>query len=384
MPTRREFLAAAAPTLGMAACARKKASGYSGLAFIANQEGEAVAAVDLNVFAVAKHIRLQGKPTAVIAHPHLPLAYALTPENATLHEINADTLAFSRKASVASTAQSMRLTPDARFLFVLCRQPRALVRFALSTFRPDSQIPLPADPLDFEISPNGALVAVSYQTDHAISLFPAAADKPGPPIQTTGDIGALRFLSDSKTLIAANRGQRQLALYQTATRQVIANLPLAVRPDNLCFNSDGGQLFITGEGTDGVVVVYPYYTPYVAETVLAGHAPGVMAATLSPNVSPQYLFIANPNSGDVSVMNITKRRVISVTPVGSGPTHIAITPDDQYALVLNQGSGDIAVIRILNITRAATDSTIKRSRKAPLFMMVPVGSKPVSAAIMPI
>ena len=61
--------------------------------------------------------------------------------------------------------------------------------------------------------------------------------------------------------------------------RVIANLPLAVRPDNLCFNEDGGQLFITGEGRDAVVVIFPYYVPQVAETVLAGHAPAAMAAS---------------------------------------------------------------------------------------------------------
>jgi hypothetical protein len=64
--------------------------------------------------------------------------------------------------------------------------------------------------------------------------------------------------------------------------------------------------------------------------------------------------------------------------VGTEPSSITITPDDQYALVLNQASGDMAVIRIPNVTRAA------RSKKGPLFMLIPVGSKPVSAAVVAI
>jgi YVTN family beta-propeller protein len=163
---------------------------------------------------------------------------------------------------------------------------------------------------------------------------------------------------------------------------LMVNLPLAVRPDHLCFNSDGGQLFVTGEGGDAVVVVFPYYTPYIAETVLAGHAPAAMAATFSvPPAVPQYLFVANTKSGDVSILDITARRVIAVAPVGAEPSQIILTPDDQYALVLNQGSGDMAVLRLANITRAA--SGFLRSRKGPIFMMIPVGSKPVSAAILP-
>jgi hypothetical protein len=50
-------------------------------------------------------------------------------------------------------------------------------------------------------------------------------------------------------------------------------------------------------------------------------------------------------------------------------------------LVLNEQSGDVAVIRLLNIRDADLNS--RRSRTAPLFTMIPVGSRPVSAAITP-
>ena len=150
--------------------------------------------------------------------------------------------------------------------------------------------------------------------------------------------------------------------------QVVTHLPLAIRPDRLCFNQDGGQLFITGPGRDAVVVVFPYYVPQVAETVLAGHAPGVMAA------SKQYLFIANPDAGDLSILNIQLRKVIAVAKVGVGPASITITPDNQFALVLNRDSGDMSVIRIQGIN-------FSRSKTAGVFWIVPVGSKPVSAAV---
>jgi hypothetical protein len=167
--SRRTFLAGAAAFTS--ACTRQKASGYSGFAFIANQDGEAVAALDLTVFEVARHIRVQGRPTAVLAHPLRPTVYALTPDNGTVHEIRTDTLAFSRKATVASSAQSMRMAPDGQHLYILCRQPRALVRFSLATFKRDGQTALPADPLDFDIDPTGRLAAVSYVQQHDLSLI---------------------------------------------------------------------------------------------------------------------------------------------------------------------------------------------------------------------
>lgn len=380
MLTRRAFVGATLAST--VACTKRKASGFSGYAFVANQEGQAIAAVDLTVFAVARHIRVSGHPSSVVTHPRLSVVYALTPDNGTIHEIRSDTLAFSRKAQLATSAISMRLTHDGAHVYVLCREPRMLVRFAVASFKPDWQVALPAIPVDFDIDEQDKWIAVSYGPQHILSLMQAADRSAGPAIHTSGDIGTVRFQGDSSQLIAANLSERMLSFYQVASRRLAVKLPLAVRPDNLCFNADGGQLFVTGDGGDAVVVVYPYFTPEVGETVLAGHAPGAMAATRTRKASVQYLFVANRQSGDVSILDITKRRLIAVTAVGSEPGNITITPDDSYALVLNQGSGDMAVLRIVNITRAVSD--YRRSRKGPIFRMIPVGSKPVSAAILPI
>jgi YVTN family beta-propeller protein len=360
----------------MVSCMRQKAKGFSGYAFIANQEGGAIAAVDLEVFAVARHIRLDGAPTAVIAHPQRARVYALTPENGSVHEIRTDNLTFSRKLQVATSAVTMRLSPGGEALYVLCREPKRLAALALHPMRVDWTLPLPAEPVDFDVSPDGATLAVSYGAAHPLSFVDPALRRMLPEVPAVGEIGLVRFQADSKQLIAANRSERMLSVYHVPSRRLIVHLPLAVRPDQMCFNSDGGQLFVTGEGMDAVVVVYPYYTPQIGETVLAGRNPAAMAA------SATYLFVANPKTGDVSILDIETRRVVAVTPVGTEPSYITITPDDQYALVLNRASGDMAVIRIPNVTRAVNQQ--RRWKKGPLFMLIPVGSRPVSAAIVPI
>ena len=90
--------------------------------------------------------------------------------------------------------------------------------------------------------------------------------------------------------------------------------------------------------------------------------------------SGSLLFVTSPQSGDVSILNIPTRKVIGVVQVGSDPGFVIVTPDDQYALVLNRKSGDVAVLRVGGITP-------NRYKSAALFTVIPVGSKPVSAAI---
>lgn len=360
MISRRSILA-----IPFAAACSRGTSGYRGYAFVANEDGQAIAAVDLQALAVVRHIALDGAPAQVAASWTRPSIYALTPANGSVHEIESDRLAFKRKLAAVSSALSMRLDPGGRAMYLLASDPRALVRIGLDSLRIEWSLPLPELPSDFDVAKDGETGAISFPS--GVRLIDLEARKLGRPIGE-GDYGAVRFRNDGLALIAADRGSRRLSIYDTGSEQLITHLPLALRPDHLCFKPDGGQLFVTGDGLDGVVIVYPYHTPEVAETVLAGHAPGAMAAT------DTYVFIVSPQSGDVSIMTIDPPKVLAVVSVGSDPGFVTITPDEQYALVLNRKSGDVAVLR-------AAEIQPHPQRPAALLTMIPVGSRPVSAAI---
>jgi YVTN family beta-propeller protein len=360
---RRAFLVA--PAIALAACRRRKSSGFDGYAFVANEEGRAVAAVDLNTFTVARHVRLDGNPTAVAAHG--AGVYALTPNTGSVHEIGAMDLALGRRLQVARSAVSMAPATDGAALWVLCREPKQLARVDLPGFRVGARIPLPLEPHAFDLDADGQRGVVSYGPAGSLSLLDLAAGRAGRPIGVGTEIGEARFRLDGQQVLVANTAAGAITILSVPSGRIVVHLPLAVRPENLCFKPDGGQLFISGEGMDAVVVVYPFSTE-IAETVLAGKAPGAMATSAS------YLFVANPQSGDVTILDMLTRRVIAAVAVGGDPGFITTTPDESYALVLNRRSGNMAVIRVAAITA-------KRTKSAALFTMVPVGSRPVCAVV---
>ena len=362
MISRRTLLA-----LPLAAACTRPQEGFRGYAFIANQEGGAVAAVDLGALAVARHIPLEGAPTEITAASQRPSVYALTPENGSVHEIQIDNLRLARKLTVASQAITMALAADEQTLYVLAREPRSLIAVALDSFKRAWTLPLPDEPAGLALSPDGKTAAVSSAS--SVYLVDLASRRLSPPL-SQGDYGPVQFLTDSKTLVAGNRGEKLLSAYSVEAQRLITHLPISVRPDQFCFSRDGGQLFVTGEGMDAVVVIYPFFTPQVGDTVLAGHAPGAM------DVSEDLLFVASPLSGDVSILSIATRKLIRVIPVGSDPGFIRVTANDQYALVLNRKSGDLAVLSVPAIAQ-------KKNRYSPrgLLTVIPVGSRPVSAVV---
>ena len=356
----------------LGACRSKRGVPFPGYAFVANYDARTVAVVDLVAFAVAKQIRLDDSPSALALHPTKSLVYVLTPASGVLHEIDAGKLAVVRKVRAGGSAVTMRISTvnEEPAVWVLGGD-RRLVRIDLANMQVSGQIALPEAATDFDVSKYTKLAGVAYGPSGSAAFVDLATGKPGKSLRISDAVGAVCFRPDGKMLIVADIAGRTLALLQEPGGRLISRLPMAVRPDNLCFNQDGGQLFVTGDGRDAVVVVYPYYVPEVAETVLAGRAPGAMGA------SKNFLFLASPTAGDVSVFDLATHKTIAVAAVGAEPAYIAITPDDEYALVLNQKSGDMAVIRIGLIKSARTAV----EKAASIFTMIPVGSKPVAAVI---
>lgn len=369
--TRRALLAGMGVLGG---CGRPKGSGYDGYVFVANQQGGDVAAVDLMTFTVSRRIRLGAAPSIVLGHRERRAAYVLCGEEGTVREIDATAGRVRRTARLPGPAAAMRPAPSGDALWFLCHD--SLVQVPLERFRPAARIRLPFPAEDFDLSRDGD-AAVTFRRQNRIGLARVEEKTIAATIPAGGEPSAVRFRSDGRQVLAGNRAGRTVTVADVRRARAVAHLPVPVEPATFCLSSDGGQLFVSGPGRDAVSIIFPYSTE-VAETILAGHGPENMAASTDPD----YLFVANPQSATVTVLNIETRKLVAVAGVGADPGQILFTPDRQYALVLNRGSGDLAVLRIRSL-RITADGRTRRYTAPPLFTLIPVGSRPISAAVVP-
>jgi YVTN family beta-propeller protein len=355
-------------------CGRKKATGYPGYCFVANRGSRSVTAVDLSTFRVRKQIPVDAPPSAMLAGPasEKPKVYALAPNAGAVYEIDVASLTVSRKAWGGSQAVAMRLAPQGDALWALYREPAALVQIPLGSFRPSRRISLPAPPDGFDLSGDGRAAIVSRK-GRSISIVSLSHGVIERAIASADEPSLVQFRSDSQLLMAACPPDRNLAIYDVATGKTVVRLPLPLAPRHFCVTPDGGQLFVTGDGMDAVVIVFPYSTE-IDQTVLAGHAPGAMAVT---ETSEPYLLVANPESGSVTALDVDTRMLVAVVQVGQTPGAILLTPDRQYALAIDEQSGDLAVIRLSTFS----EPWVHRYKSAPLFTAVQVGDHPAGAVV---
>jgi hypothetical protein len=328
-----------------------------------------------------RQIALDGAPSEILAHPAEPRAFALGQEPGIVWEIDAVKLAVGRTARLSGRALSMSLAAGESpasskpFLWILTREPDELVELPLDTLTPKRRIQLPWEPDGFTVGPDG-LAAVSSYTQHSIavaSLKSAAIDR---VIESRDEPSLLHFRADGAQLIAGSHPARALTIFEVASGRTVVRLPVGLAPRNFCPDTTGGQLYVTGDGMDAVVVVYPFETE-IGETILAGHAPDAMAVT--QGATPM-LLVANPDSNRITALdpNNTGKSLVTVVDVGMDPRRILTTPDNAYALSLNRASGDISVIRQLALSKGKPFL-----RPTPIFTLAPVGEDPVAAAIVP-
>ena len=359
------------------ACSRKQGSGYRGYAAVATAGQNSLSIVDLAQFRLLRQVPLDAPSTAVLAGGPDRNLFVLTPASGSVHLLD-DQLNHAGSRRYAADLAGFGLAHDGRSLFVISSSERRLFHVDARSLQTRQRWRLRAAPTSLDVSSTG-LVAVAEGSTGVVELIDAKSGA-----QTTsqlkGAVGAIRFRTDGKLLIAANTTDRNVTLLAVPSLQVVAELPMPMTPENLCFNSNGGQVFISGRDMDGVAILFPYDTFEVDQTVLAGRSPGAMTCS----DQPAYLFVASAPGSDVCILDIDRRKVIGMVEVGQEPGFLAVTPDNQYALVLNRNSGDMAVIHVSSIAaKLRVAETMRSKLAASLFTMFPVGSQPVDAVIVP-
>ena len=236
MISRRGLLMASA---GALACGRRKATAYPGYCLVANRQGRNVAVVDLSRFRVRKQIALDSAPTLVVPHPDKPVAFALAPANGTVYELDAAALAVSRRMRAGNTAVEMRLAPDGKALWVLYRDPPALVETPLDSLKPTRHIHLNSAADSFDLNADGR-AAVACRQDKTIAIAALDAARVERTILWDAPPEFARFRTDGKLLLAANAAGRSIAFFEVASGKILVQLPLPFEPRNYTVTPDGG------------------------------------------------------------------------------------------------------------------------------------------------
>src|SRR5688500_4586038 len=203
-----------------------------------------------------------------------------------------------------------------------------------------------------------------------VAMLAACAQEPPPPaaVAEADPNGAI----PAGRLYVTNENSGDLSVIDTATRQVVATIPLGKRPRGIKVSPDRTLLYVAlsgspmappgtdertlpppGRTADGIGVV-----DIAQRRLLRVSRGGTDPEQAAISQDGRRLFVANEDAGQASVIDVSDGRVVATVPVGGEPEGVDLRPDGKVVYVTSEADNQVAVIdvataRLIKIGRAS-------------------------------
>jgi 6-phosphogluconolactonase (cycloisomerase 2 family) len=244
------------------------------------------------------------------------------------------------------------------------------------------------------VSTQGDSLVSAYVIDLSTGLLTANGSG-----VATGDAPSAMLLTPSgDALFVANRASNNISAYSVKSDGTLtagsSNLPTGVTPLGMAIDSAAHFLFVANQGlqsdpASGTVSVFSIQSGSLTEVT---GSPFRVAPALSPSgtgpsavaVTPdgKFLYVANEFDGTVTTFSVdTTSGALTngqIVLVGTAPSGMAITPDGGFLYVSNSGSSNVSAFAICN--QIVTSCSVPTS---PDGSLTPVAGSPFSAGLGP-
>jgi YVTN family beta-propeller protein len=176
-----------------------------------------------------------------------------------------------------------------------------------------------------------------------------------------------KLTNDQHRLFVSMPQAGQVAIIDTDSWKVIANVDAGKQPSRLMLSPDERTLWVTSgdsaQAASGVTVI-DIEKRSVAAQIRTGSSPSAIAFSDDGTLA----FVANERTGTLSVIDAKTLTVLKNVPVGKRPVDVAYSPVGKAAYVVTEGDGSLVVVdgATLAVTRRiALEPGLRTIRFAP-------------------
>ncbi len=328
------------------------------VAFVADQQGNTVAAADLDSLQMVASIPVPASPQQLGVRPRSHELYVVS-ASGRLSVITFPDLRVSREFRIGQTASSLVFSPDGRRAYLLAPDANELVSLDCQHQKELGRVRLKDKPSSVCLTPDGKTLIVSAPS-HLYFLNAETRAELG-SVQVGKAPGPMAVRPDGREVFVADTGANQVSAVQIPSRRLLANLDIAAPVSSLSVKPDGGEIFaLSPQGS--VIIILDAFHDDVEQTLTAGLHPvaGIFRSDMS------VFYIATAGDGNITALDVQTRDVVAVAHAGTQPVAMALTPDESFLAVADAASSSLAILR--------TD-------RLGLVTAIPVGANPVDVAI---
>jgi YVTN family beta-propeller protein len=140
----------------------------------------------------------------------------------------------------------------------------------------------------------------------------------------------LEVSQDGGRVYVACEASDELAVVDTSTRTVVAEIEVGNLPHGICLSPDGETAYVSNRGDDTVSVI-GLSAMKVVDTIVVGDEPHGMVT----DVAGRTLYVANAGSADISVVDLEQGREVKRLSAARGSWGVSRSPDGGEIYVTN-------------------------------------------------
>ncbi len=358
-------------------------AGYREFGYVANSVGNTVTVLDLVYLRADRTLQVGGDPVALAANPTRNEVYVVNrqPGQPTGSVAIIDTKANTVAATIPVGREPASISIDStgHLAYVANSGSNSISVLDLETRREIASARTAGKPGQAVITSDGRTLVVT-SPDRGTTLLYAASPLGTLTLRATftgcpGAASPVVLPDSSKAFIACAAGHQIMALNLAAApdswsaRQdhsqtadsLIALLDVGKDPSNLTLKPDGGEVFVSNQGSDSISEVSTTSNE-VGSTYPIGNRP----AHGLVNADNSALWVSNAGADSLSLYSISDGRMVSSIHIGDAPDALAFSADQHILLAADTRSGDVAVIRTAGKLGPA------------LFTLLPAGAGPAA------
>ena len=278
-----------------------------------------------------------------------PLAYVSNEKDDTLSLIDLAKMEVIDTIEVGQRPRGITLSKDKTKLYICASDSDTVQIMDLKTRTIIAELPSGEDPEQFALAPNNKHLYIANEDDALVTVVDVDSSEVLAQIDVGVEPEGMAVSPDGKIAVNTSETTNMVHWIDTNTWELVDNTLVDQRPRHVEFTKDSKILWASSEigGTVSIIDVATRQITNKLNFEIKGiHPDKIQPVGVKLTDDGKYAFIALGPANHIAVVDAKTYEVLDYLLVGRRVLHMYFTPDKKQLLTTNGVSGDVSVIDI--------------------------------------
>ena len=278
---------------------------------------------------------------------HAEQAYVSNEKDDTISIIDLDTLEVTDTLNVGKRPRGILFSKDYTKLYICASDSDTVQIMDVATKEIIGELPSGEDPEQFALHPNDRHLYISNEDDALVTIVDTESSLVLAQIDVGVEPEGMAVSHNGKIAVNTSETTNMVHWIDTSTYELVDNTLVDQRPRHVEFNKDDTVLWASSEigGTVSVIdVASRQITKNISFKIKGVHPDKILPVGVELSDDGKYAYVALGPANHIAVVNTKTLEVEDYILVGRRVWHMAFNEDQSLLLATNGISGDVSVV----------------------------------------